>query len=211
MRILAAALLLGASRLFAADAPAYLSRNGSFALTVPAPYQPRFIPRVGLDIVGWERAGDHSVAGAVWRMNHQVFDRFSGSAEGAAAFLRSTHMCGDRVCRSTRLRGEPLGGDGVLYYYELRDPSVPPDRGVLSGIARTGGELYRVQGVNYDPARPSRAEFLRILRSLRPAPAEDARPVPVPPGDGDVSDWGIRFSGESDLSLMQDSRSSRPA
>ncbi|MFI5345748.1 MAG: HEAT repeat domain-containing protein [Elusimicrobiota bacterium] len=209
MRLLAAVLFVVAP-LFAADAPSYLSRNGSFALTIPAPYRPRFIPWINLDIVGWELEGDHSVAGAVWRMNHDVYRRFGGSAEDAARFIQSTHMCGDHVCGSTPLSTQELPNGGTLSFYELRDPSIPSDRGVLSGIARSGDEFYRVQGVNYDPLKPSRAQLLGILRGLRAAPGADARPVPIPNGAGSGDDWGIRFSGESDLSLMQDMHSSSP-
>lgn len=193
----------------ASAAPAYRSKDDGFALTLPAGCEPRAVPNLRLDIIGWQRTTDHSVAGAVWRLNHQVFERYGGSPYNAAEFLRATHRCRRRVCKTTPVRRRHQGRDGELAFYELSDPSVPSDRGVLSGVMRLGGELYRVQAINYDPGGPERAELLKALGTARLAgPGVLAIAIPQN-GPADASDWGLSFSGESDASLEQDTRSER--
>jgi hypothetical protein len=172
---------------------------------MPDRYERRPTPEILLDILGWQLRGDHAVAGAVWHMNHAVFERYNGSAQDAVQFLRSTHRCGDIICGSTPVTAYEMPAEGVFFYYELKDPSIPAERGVLSGILRLGSEFYRVQGVNYSAKNGTRDELFRILHTVRPATAGEAASPPVSaPDPAPGGEWGIRFSGESDDSLMQD-------
>jgi len=210
-RLLRAAVVLAA--LCAGPASAlslHLSKDGGFALSLPPGSEPRSLRGLSLDIIGWQRTGDHSSGGAIWKLNRRVFERFGGEAGKAADVLREKHRCGERACATTPTRRRPVGRDGELAYYELRDPSVPSDRGVLAGVLRLGSEFYRVQAINYAPAE--RAALLDALESARAArPGLEAFPSPEPDFENSSPDWGLSFSGESDASFEQDSRSEREA
>lgn len=197
--------MLSAGPAFAAGAPVYLSKGGSFVLSLPAGYEPRFTPEIRLDIIGWQLARDHSIAGAVWHMNPVVPQSYGFSGRAAAEYLRATHMCGQRNCNSIPVMAYPLPHGGTLFYYELADPTIPADRGVFSGIFQVGREFYRVQGVNYSALNGTRDDLFKILQALQAATPELAAAAAPPPGETPGgAEWGIRFSGESDLSLMQD-------
>lgn len=104
----------------------------------------------------------------MWAVDQAEYARFRGSPEKLAVSLRASQRCGQRPCRSEAVRLTKLPDGAAFAHYQLADPEIPRQCGVLTGVLSRGGRFFHVEAINYDPDGETREDIFRIIETVSP-------------------------------------------